>query len=47
MDSLYNFLEQNSLYVVLIITLLIWIGIFSYIYKIDRKITRLEKEKEN
>jgi len=44
MDSIYNFLEQSSMYVVLIITLLIWIGLFSYIFKIDKKISKLEKE---
>lgn len=38
-----NFLEQNTLYIVLIISLMIWLGIFIYIMFVDKKITRLEK----
>jgi len=44
MSSLYNFLELNAMYVVLLITLIIWTGIFVYILKIDRKLTKLEKD---
>ncbi|HEY5125029.1 MAG TPA: CcmD family protein [Ignavibacteria bacterium] len=44
MNSLYNFLELNAMYVVLLITLIIWTGIFLYLFKIDRKISRIEKE---
>ncbi|HEY5535069.1 MAG TPA: CcmD family protein [Ignavibacteria bacterium] len=44
MNSLYNFLELNAMYVVLFITLIIWTGIFLYLFKIDRKISRIEKE---
>ena len=47
MTSLYNFLEQNAMYVVLFITLIIWTGIFVYIFRIDRKITKFEKEEKN
>ncbi len=46
MSSLYNFLEQNAMYVVLFITLIIWTGIFIYIFRIDRKLSRLEKDKK-
>jgi CcmD family protein len=46
MGSLYNFLEQNAMYVVLFITLIIWTGIFIYIFRIDRKLSRLEKDKK-
>jgi CcmD family protein len=46
MGSLYNFLEQNAMYVVLFITLIIWTGIFIYIFRIDRKLSRLEKNKK-
>ncbi len=38
-----NFLEQNTLYIVLIISLMIWLGIFFYLIFVDKKITRLEK----
>lgn len=38
-----NFLEQNTLYIVLIISLMIWLGIFLYMLFVDKKITKLEK----
>lgn len=38
-----NFLEQNTLYIVLIISLMIWLGIFFYLVFVDKKISRLEK----
>ena len=41
---MYDFLSQNALYVVLLIVLICWIGIFSYLWKLDRKITRLEDQ---
>ncbi len=41
---MYDFLTNNALYVVLVIVLVIWIGLFSYIWKIDREVKRLEGE---
>jgi CcmD family protein len=38
-----EFLEQNSIYIVLIISLMIWAGIAYYLFKIDSKISKLEK----
>ena len=38
-----TFLEQNTLYIVLIISLMIWIGIVFYLYRIDSKVKKLEK----
>ncbi len=38
-----EFLSQNSIYVVLAIVLIIWIGIFGYVVKLDRKISQLER----
>ncbi len=43
MNTLYNFLEQNSLYIVMIIVLLVWIGIFAFAYKLDKKVKKLEE----
>jgi len=43
MDGIYSFLEKNSYYVVFIITLLIWLGIFLYMRAIDKKVKNLEK----
>lgn len=44
MSSLYDFLETNSMYVVLLIVLIIWIGIFGYIKGMDKKIQKLEQD---
>jgi CcmD family protein len=38
-----DFLVQNSIYVVLIIVLIIWSGVFFYLFRLDKKITDLEK----
>lgn len=43
MDTLYDFLEKNSLYIVMIIVLLVWIGIFSFAFKLDKKVKKLEE----
>jgi CcmD family protein len=45
MNSLYEFLETNSMYVVLLIVLIIWIGIFAYLWGLDKKVKKMEKEK--
>lgn len=42
MSSLYDFLETNSMYVVLLIVLIIWTGIFGYIWSMDKRIKKLE-----
>ncbi len=44
MNSLYDFLETNSMYVVLLIVLIIWIGIFAYLWGLDKKVKKMEKE---
>ncbi|RPI16321.1 MAG: CcmD family protein [Ignavibacteriae bacterium] len=46
MDALYSFLERNSYYVVLIITLIIWLGLFLYMLSVDKKLKKIEKEHE-
>ncbi|HEX2786745.1 MAG TPA: CcmD family protein [Ignavibacteria bacterium] len=46
MDSLYSFLETNSIYVVLIITLIIWLGLFMYLSGISKKLKNLERISE-
>ncbi|MBI3364751.1 MAG: CcmD family protein [Ignavibacteriae bacterium] len=43
---MYEFLSQNALYVVLIIVMICWIGIFSYLMRLDRRILSLEKEQK-
>jgi CcmD family protein len=39
---MYEFLEQNSIYVVMLIVLMIWTGLFIYLFRIDRQIKELE-----
>jgi CcmD family protein len=43
---MYDFLEQNAMYLVLIIALVIWAGLFGYIFKIDRNIKKMEREEQ-
>jgi CcmD family protein len=44
MNSLYDFLETNAMYVVMLIVLIIWIGIFGYLWRLDKKVKRLESK---
>jgi len=40
----FEFLNQNPLYVVLVIVLVVWLGIYMYLFRIEGKITRMEKQ---
>jgi CcmD family protein len=40
---MYEFLNQNQMYIVLVITLLIWSGIIWYLMRIDKKVRQIEK----
>ncbi len=42
---MYEFLQNNSLYVVLIVVLMIWTGLFGYLVRIDRMAAKLDKKK--
>ncbi len=44
---MYEFLAQNSLFVVLGIVLIIWFGIFVYVVKLDKKVSQLERQVNN
>ncbi|NOZ77994.1 MAG: CcmD family protein [Acidobacteria bacterium] len=35
---------MNDLLGIMLVTLIIWAGLFSYIYRLDRKVRRLERE---
>jgi CcmD family protein len=39
---MYDFLEHNALYVVMLTVLMLWTGLFVYLLRIDRKIKELE-----
>jgi CcmD family protein len=47
MSSLYDFLNGHSLYVVLVIVLVIWMGIFLYLFRLDRKVKRLYEKSDS
>lgn len=37
-------LTQYSNYIVLAITLIIWLGLFLYMFSVDKKLKKIEKE---
>lgn len=43
---MHQFLVENSIYVVLLVVLIIWLGITSFLFIVEKKITRLERELE-
>ncbi len=45
-ESISSFLQQNSLYIVLIIVLIVWLGIFSYLTVLDKRLKRIERNEE-
>ena len=39
-----QFLSQNAIYIVMIIVLIVWAGIFFYLLNLDKRIKIIEKE---
>lgn len=39
-----QFLSQNAIYVVMIIVLIVWAGIFFYMLSLDKRIKKVEKD---
>ncbi len=39
-----EFLEKNAIYIVMIIVLIVWVGIFFYLVNLDKRIKNVEKE---
>ena len=44
MEGLYDFLSDNAIYIVLIIVLIVWTGIFFFMLSLDKRIKFVEKE---
>lgn len=44
MEGLYHFLENNAIYIVMVIVLIVWIGIFLYLFNLDKRLKGIEKE---
>jgi len=40
-----NFVETNSMFVVLIISVVIWIGVIGYLYTLNKKVRSLISKK--
>ena len=40
---MYEFLNQNQMYIVLVVTMLIWIGVLWYLMRLDKKVGQIEK----
>ncbi|MCK5572647.1 MAG: CcmD family protein [Bacteroidetes bacterium] len=41
-----EFLAANSLYVVMVIVLVVWAGVFGYLYRIETRVKKLEEQLE-
>lgn len=39
-----QFLSQNAIYIVMIIVLIVWAGVFGYMFSLDKRIKKVEKE---
>jgi len=39
-----EFLAQNQLYIVMIIVLAIWLGIYTYLFRLDSRVKKLEQQ---
>jgi CcmD family protein len=44
LQGLYEILDKNAIYVVMIIVLIVWSGIFLYLYNLDKRLRNVEKE---
>lgn len=44
MGGLFDFLQNNSIYIVLFIVLVVWGGIFLFLLNLDKRIKSIEKE---
>lgn len=42
-----EFLSQHSLYVVLLIALVVWLGIYGYLFALERRVRRIERQSKN
>lgn len=45
-NGLFGFLENNSIYIVMFIVLVVWFGIFIFVQNTDKRLKAIEKELE-
>jgi CcmD family protein len=43
-NGILGFLEQNSIFIVMLIVLAIWLGIFLFLNNTDKRLKKIEKE---
>lgn len=41
-----EFLSQNAIYIVMIIVLIVWVGVFGYLMNLDKRLKTIAKELE-
>ncbi len=41
---MYEFLEKNSIYLVLVIAVIVWLSVFGYLLRLDIKLKKIESE---
>jgi CcmD family protein len=41
-----DFLAQHQLYIVMIIVLAIWLGLYLYLFRLDRRLKKLEERSQ-
>ncbi len=46
LESLYEFLNNNSIFIVLFIVLVVWLGIFIFLWNTDKRLKKIEEELE-
>jgi CcmD family protein len=46
LEGLYEFLNNNSIYIVLFIVLVVWAGIFVFLWNTDKRLKKIEEELE-
>jgi len=44
LTGIYDFLQNNAIYIVMIIVLIVWTGIFLYLLNLDKRLKNIEKE---
>ncbi len=42
---MFEFLGQQPLYVVLLVVIIVWLGIYFYLFRLDTRVKRLEHKK--
>lgn len=43
-NGFFGFLESNSIYIVMFIVLVVWFGIFLFVFNTDKRLKVIEKE---